>query len=92
MRRLNKLVLLILRTNIPRFVILFAVVLTVSSVTAQHSSGSGAVFIVQWNKKCNMPGPLYAFDAATLGDKIYAIGGRGKEEGPELFFYLLFKV
>jgi len=88
MRKLNKLVLLILRTNIPRLVILFAVVLTVSSIIAQLASGSGAVFAVQWNKKCNMPGPLYAFDAATLGNKIYAIGGRGKEERHDRYTYV----
>ncbi len=88
LRRLNKIVPLILGTNIPRLIILFAVVLTVSYVAAQHFSGSGAVLTVQWNKKCHMPGPLYAFNAATLGNKIYAIGGRGKEEGHDRYAYV----
>jgi len=35
-----------------------------------------------------MPGPLYAFNAAALGNKIYAIGGRGKEEGHDRYTYV----
>ena len=35
-----------------------------------------------------MPGPLYAFSAATLGNKIYAIGGRGKEERRDRYTYV----
>mgnify|MGYP001027526297 FL=1 len=35
-----------------------------------------------------MPGPLYAFDAAAFGNKIYAIGGRGKERGHDRYTYV----
>jgi kelch-like protein 9/13 len=35
-----------------------------------------------------MPGPLYAFNAAALGKKIYAIGGRGKDERHDRYTYV----
>jgi len=35
-----------------------------------------------------LPGPLYAFNAATIGNKIYAIGGRGKEERHDRYTYV----
>jgi N-acetylneuraminic acid mutarotase len=66
----------------------FALVLLVASATARLFSSAGAALAVQWSKKCNMPGALYAFDAATLGDKIYAIGGRGKEERHDRYTYV----
>jgi N-acetylneuraminic acid mutarotase len=53
----------------------------------QHTH-TGVALAVQWKKKCNMPGPLYAFDAATVGNKIYAIGGRGKEERHDRYTYV----
>lgn len=69
-------------------IILLALVLTVSPAHPWHSLGSGPVLTVEWNKKANMPGPLYAFDAATLGNKIYAIGGRGREERHDRYMYV----
>ncbi len=51
---------------------------------------TGVALAVQWKKKCNMPGPLYAFDAATVGNKIYAIGGRGKEERHDRYTYVYY--
>jgi len=51
-------------------------------------SSAGDVISVKWEKKCNMPGPLYAFNAGTLGNKIYAIGGRGKEERHDRYTYV----
>ena len=54
----------------------------------QRSDSAGAVLTVRWTKKCDMPGPLYAFDAATLGNKIYAIGGRGKVERHDRYTYV----
>ncbi len=69
-------------------IILLALVLTVSPALPWHSLGSGPVLTVEWNKKANMPGPLYAFDAATLGNKIYAIGGRGREERHDRYMYV----
>ena len=68
--------------------ILFALVLLVASGTAQLFSSAGAPLAVQWTKKCSMPGPLYAFNAATLGNKIYAIGGRGEEERHDRYTYI----
>ena len=35
-----------------------------------------------------MPGPLYAFDAVTIGNRIYAIGGRGGKEGYAKYNYI----
>lgn len=35
---------------------------------------------IKWIKKSPMPGPLYAFDAATVEGKIFAVGGRGSKE------------
>ncbi len=66
----------------------FAFALVVSSGATQHSSGADSVLTVHWTKKSEMPGPLYAFDAATLGNKIYAIGGRGKEERHDRYTYV----
>lgn len=43
---------------------------------------------IQWTKKSPMPGYLYAFDAVTLGNKIYAVGGRGLEEGYNRYLYV----
>lgn len=54
----------------------------------RQSESAGAVITVRWAKKRDMPGPLYAFDAATLGNKIYAIGGRGKEKGNDRYTYV----
>ncbi len=72
---------------IPAMVVL-ALFLAVSSGIGQQSDSAGAGLAVRWTKKCDMPGPLYAFDAATLGNKIYAIGGRGKEEGHDRYTYV----
>jgi N-acetylneuraminic acid mutarotase len=72
---------------LPRL-ILFVFVMAASSFTAQPSDSAGPACAVRWTKKCDMPGPLYAFDAATLGNKIYAIGGRGKEERHDRYTYV----
>lgn len=32
---------------------------------------------IEWIKRSPMPGHLYAFDAASIGHKIFAVGGRG---------------
>ena len=42
---------------------------------------------ISWEKKTPMPGPLYAFDAVTLGQRIYAVGGRGDKEGFNRYLY-----
>ena len=43
---------------------------------------------IQWTKKAPMPGYLYAFDAVTLGNRIYAVGGRGLDEGYNRYLYV----
>lgn len=68
--------------------VLLALFSAVPSGVVQQSDSAGAVIAVRWTKKCDMPGPLYAFDAATLGNKIYAIGGRGKEERHDRYTYV----
>jgi len=68
--------------------VLFALFSAVASGTAQHSPDAGPAPRVEWTKKCRMPGPLYAFNAATLGNKIYAIGGRGEEERHDRYTYI----
>ena len=60
----------------------------VQAASSAPINGSGATLTVRWTQKCDMPGPLYAFDAATLGNKIYAIGGRGKEKGHDRYTYV----
>lgn len=42
---------------------------------------------IKWEKRLPMPGHLYAFDAVTIDNKIYAVGGRGNEEGYHRNFY-----
>ena len=54
----------------------------------EPSYSDGVAFAVQWKERANMPGPLYAFDAASIGNKIYAIGGRGKEERHDRYNYV----
>lgn len=54
----------------------------------QRSESADADLTVRWTKKRDMPGPLYVLDAATLGNKIYAIGGRGKEERHDRYTYV----
>jgi N-acetylneuraminic acid mutarotase len=43
---------------------------------------------VKWIKKSPMPGPLYAFDAASIGHKIFAVGGRGGKDKYERYNYV----
>ena len=69
-------------------IILTMLILSAAAVTTQHSPNAGAVLIVRWTKKSDMPGPLYAFNAATMGNMIYAIGGRGKEERHDRYTYV----
>jgi len=68
--------------------ILLALFSAVSSGIAQQPDRAGAVLTVRWTKKCDMPGPLYVLDAATLGNKIFAIGGRGKEKRHDRYTYV----
>ncbi len=42
---------------------------------------------IKWEKRLPMPGHLYAFDAVTIDNKIYAVGGRGSKEGYYRNFY-----
>ena len=43
---------------------------------------------IEWKNKTNMPGPLYAFNAVSMGNKIYAIGGRGKKKNHDRYNYV----
>ncbi len=42
---------------------------------------------INWAKKSPIPGPLYAFDAVTMGQRIFAVGGRGEENGFNRYLY-----
>lgn len=55
---------------------------------------SGLLFVpekapsIEWTKKSPMPGPLYAFNAAAIGSRIYAVGGRGGKQGYGRYNYV----
>ncbi len=70
------------------FFVLLAIFSAVSCGIGRQSNSADAAPTVRWTKKCDMPGPLSAFDAVTLGNKIYAIGGRGKEKGHDRYTYV----